>query len=364
MKAFNALIKPASSLCNMRCAYCFYTDVAEQRSIPSYGIMNESTARTIIDRIFEYIRSKPDYVVIFAFQGGEPTLSGIDFFRFFIDYVNSRKGEINCTYSLQTNGLLIDADWCKLFHNNNFLIGLSYDGMNDLHDMHRVDAFGKGTSRKLNEVMRLFNEYNVQYNILSVITKETTRRAKELYKSYKRNGLNHIQLIPCLKPLNAQKCGKYDLDPKQYAEFMKTLYSLWLEDKRKGNSINIRHFDNIEMLLNGQTPEQCGMHGSCTPQFVVEADGSVFPCDFYVLDEYKCGSVQENTINEISHSCGMKAFLNMEAPISPMCEKCEVHCLCHGGCKRYRSFYNETDSFCPNKELFLHVEICNQNQYY
>ena len=168
MKQITVLIKPASSLCNMRCAYCFYSDVSASRENPSFGIMKKETAETIIEHIF--IDLAPGDAITFAFQGGEPTLAGLDFFKFFTAAVDKRSAGVKVNYALQTNGLLLNEEFTGFLKDSGFLTGLSLDGPAALHNQNRADAGGGGTFGKVIRAKRLLDAIKAPYNVLAALT--------------------------------------------------------------------------------------------------------------------------------------------------------------------------------------------------
>lgn len=346
MPDFSTLIKPASSLCNLRCRYCFYADETTLRETPCYGIMTEETYKKIIDRAYEFTKSGR---VCFAFQGGEPTVAGLDFFRGFTEYADRTKpAGVTLNYSIQTNGMLIDNDWCELLHKYNFLVGLSIDGPENINDFCRVDGAGKGSYDRAMASAKLLKKHKVDFNILTVLTKQAASHPKQLWNFYKRNGFDFAQIIPCLAPLeDSSSSFDYTLTPHDYAEFLKTFFTVWSDELAKGNYISIRLFDNLVRMAMGERPEMCGMLGACSAQFVIEADGSVFPCDFFALDEYKCGNVFDNSFTEIGESEKVKEFLFKGFQKNSQCGKCRFYGICRGGCRRYREFYALEKDYCP-----------------
>lgn len=355
MRYFSALIKPASSLCNMSCSYCFYADVSNNRNVKSYGIMNIKTAKILIDKLYEKYVDETTFS--FAFQGGEPTLAGIEFFEEFASYAteNLRK-KSKIVFSLQTNGYSIDEKWCALFKKYNFLIGVSLDATKEIHDYYRKTNANDTTYKNVLNTIKLFDKFSVEYNILSVISRGFAKHPKAVFSSYMKNGFKFLQLIPCLNPIGIQINEKTDLTPRLYASFLIETFNLWENEIKKDNWISIREFENIILKLKGQMAEQCGMMGVCSPQFVMEADGSVFPCDFFVLDKYYSGSIIENSIEEIEKSEGIVRFLSDTISLHPLCKSCKVFNICKGGCKRYREFYKSEDGYCPYQE-FLYSTI-------
>lgn len=343
--SFSILIKPASSMCNLRCRYCFYADVSENRNVSSYGRMSSETAHTLIDRAFA---ASPSGTVSFAFQGGEPTVAGLDFFRDFTAYAQEHcpKG-VTLSYSLQTNGILLDDEWCAFLKEYGFLVGLSMDGHKKEHDLCRVDANGGGTFVQVMQTVTRLRAHKVDFNILTVLTKNLARHPQQLYSFYKKHDFKFVQIIPCLDPLDGEG-GDYSLTPELYASFLKTFFRIWLEEFRKGNYISVRLFDNLVRMAAGQAPEQCGMLGQCQCQFVAEADGSMYPCDFYVLDDYRMGNLTADDFAAMVQSEGIRKFLDdSESTKDDRCKDCWVRPICGGGCRRYRSFYFSKEGYCP-----------------
>lgn len=351
MNYFSCLIKPASSLCNMRCRYCFYFDEAQSRQVKSYGIMSQKTSENLINQIYAHVKAPAQ--VHFAFQGGEPTVAGLSYFNHFTAYAREHcPAGVKLAFAIQTNGLVIDEDWCRLFREFDFLVGISMDADRQTHDRNRLDASGKGTYNRIMASIRLMEKTGVAYNVLSVVTKQMARHPAAIFQAYLKNNIAFVQLIPCLSALDGSP-SPHDLTPEGYAAFMKSFFSLWYEQLVAGNYFSIRQFDNLVAMAQGRRAEQCGMHGFCTPQFIVEADGGVYPCDFYVLDKYLCGNVNENTVLEIGQSEGMKRFLQDDVQKNPLCANCPVLGLCGGGCKRYRSFYNQKPGYCPYQDFLV-----------
>ncbi|WP_097015184.1 radical SAM/SPASM domain-containing protein [Anaerocolumna aminovalerica] len=357
MNQFSMLIKPASSLCNMRCKYCFYSDVSEHREVKSNGIMNQETTDYLIDRTFEYVK-KP-CIITFAFQGGEPTVAGYDYFEYFTRRVEEvNKGQNKIQYSIQTNGQLMDEKFCKLFRKYNFLVGLSQDGPKEFHDVNRLGADKKGTFEHTNRAIKLMDQFHVEYNILSVITKQMAKKPQTLFRYYERRKFQYVQLIPCLKSLDFSPndpLNKYDLTPHEYASFLIDFFQQWYVAFKNNQYISIRQFDNLVYMLKGRPAEQCGILGHCSVQCVIEADGSVYPCDFYVLDDFKLGNLKENSFETMIQSSAAQKFLKFETPKNPLCKTCQVYPMCGGGCKRYRSFYAEEDNYCPYQDFLYQV---------
>jgi len=323
----------------MHCSYCFYSDVAASRNQAFMGIMSHEIADLLIINSLCVLEAG-DHIT-FAFQGGEPSLAGLDFFLHFTKKVkeSTPKG-VKVHYAMQSNGLLLNDDWCVFFRKNNFLIGLSLDGDAALHNQNRMDNYGKGTFNRVMDAKKMLNRHDVTYNILCVLTAESARRAKRLWNFIVREQISYIQFIPCLEPLeeNPRKTDdKTALSGERFYRFYSDLYPLWKKELEKGNLIYIRLFEELAAtLLGGQRPP-CSLSGICSPQIIVEADGSVYPCDFYVLDEHKVSNLTTHNLKDAFEAVAASDFLNKPQELSPLkkhCANCQHNIWCKGGCKR------------------------------
>ncbi|MFV0394990.1 MAG: radical SAM protein [Coprobacillaceae bacterium] len=349
MKHRSFLIKPASSLCNLACKYCFYCDIAKNRNTYSFGVMKNDVMESLV------VQSLSDDVthVTYAFQGGEPTLSGIQYFYNFIEYVNKTKTEKQIiSYAIQTNGYTLDEEWVKLFKENQFLVGISVDGYKENHDRFRPNQKGEGTYQKILDNVKLLKDNSIDYNILTVLTKTLAKHPDKLYRFYKQEGFDHVQLIPCL-PEQQHLVNKDPnaLTPKLFVSFYNKFYDLWQRDYMKGKYISITLFDNMIPMFKGVAPNQCGMLGICQPQFVIEADGSVYPCDFYTFEKYQLGNIKINTIKELSASKILHSFLHEPRRMSTSCSSCKFQKLCSGNCKALNVCYFDDKGYCGYQEF-------------
>ena len=358
MPPISLLIKPASSNCSLSCKYCFYHSIAENREIQSYGIMSIDTLESIVKKALRYA----DKMCAFAFQGGEPTIAGIDYFKKLIEFVklyNVKNVVVN--FSIQTNGILINEEWAEFLAKNNFLVGISLDGPKDIHNAHRIDAKNDGTFNKVMKAIELFNKFKVEYNILYVVTSQSARYANKIYSFFKENNFKYIQFISCLDALN-EKRGEhpYSLKPSDLEKFLKQTFDRWYEDFMKGDYVSVRYFDNLINIILGLRPEACNMNGRCQCQCVIEADGGVYPCDFYVIDKWKLGNIKDKEIEEIISCETAKAFIEISLPVAPECKKCEWYSICKGGCRREGDSFEEGNMalnyYCASyKEFFKYA---------
>lgn len=328
------LIKPASDLCNMRCRYCFYHDVAQNRAVQHMGLMEESVADALIAGAFDGAGRQTS--VSFAFQGGEPTVRGLPFFRHFVEEVrrvNIQNSPVQ--YAIQTNGLALDEDWCRFLAENRFLVGVSLDGDKALHDTHRVDAKGDGTWNRITAHLRLLQKAGAEVNALCVVTKQCARSPQKVYRALQKLGLRYHQYIACLDPLEAPRGSlPFSLTPEAYGKFLCGLFDAWYRDWRAGTYTSIRYFEDLVHLLLGEPASACATCGNCGAYCVVEGDGSVYPCDFFVLDPWRMGSVLSDRYEALLGAPAAQAFLARNAQRPAECQACPWLRLCGGGCKR------------------------------
>ncbi len=297
--------------------------------------MTRETLETIVSGALAYAGGSS---CTFGFQGGEPTLAGLDFFQHVIELQDKHNIQNSTVQnSIQTNGTLLDEKWAVFFRENNFLVGLSLDGYENLHDSYRRDALGNGTHRRVMEAVNLLNAFHVDFNVLAVATAQMCKNARQVYDFFMENGLVFQQYIPCLEPLGAQPGRQeYSLTPELYAHFLKTLFDAWYEDRKRETFVYIRYFENLAALLLRRFPESCDMNGVCSPQFAIESDGSVYPCDFYMLDAFKLGNLHVHSFEQIEQTRKESGFVERSMILNERCQKCEVAYYCSGGCRRLR----------------------------
>ena len=252
------MIKPASGMCNLRCKYCFYHDVAEHRSVPNTGCMAQQTAHRLIDQALAFAGGEQ---IAFAFQGGEPLLAGREYFRDFVGYVrrqNKKKSPV--FFSLQTNGILVDDEWADFFHQNHFLIGLSLDG-DRAGNKFRVGPDGGNSFDSILTAAHMLEKHQVDFNILTVVTGYTARNINRIYDFFKKQGFRYLQFIPCLRPFGDDSVSNLYMTDSEYEFFLVNLFNAYVKDYVRGNYVSIRQFDNWVHLYLDDPAEQCGAIG-------------------------------------------------------------------------------------------------------
>lgn len=351
MKQLSVLIKPASAVCNLRCKYCFYADLSRIRSVASHGIMEESLVNTMLEQIRREL--VPMDRITFAFQGGEPTLAGLSFFQHFTETVSQWDPRIHVEYTLQTNGILLDDTWCRFLKNHGFLVGLSLDLLPREHNEARVDPAGEGSWKQACAALALLKKHRVEHNVLCTLTNRIARHPREVWKQICKLDIQYVQFTPCLNDMEATEKGPYALEPRHFASFYKELFPLWLRDFRAGKYRSVKFFDDLVNLLAFGRVTACGMTGLCQNQIIVEADGSVYPCDFYCLDQYCLGNISADPLSVLLLSPGTAAFLHRSHTAPSLCASCRFEKICGGNCKRMQSSMCCTgdESYCGYRDF-------------
>ena len=272
----------------------------------------------------------------FAFQGGEPTLAGLDFFRRAVALQKQcgRPG-LRVENAIQTNGCSLDEEWAAFLARERFLVGLSLDGTRASHDAARRDSRGAGTFTRVLAAYKLLTAAGAAVNILTVVTPAVARQPDKVWDFYRQQGFAYLQFIPCLVPLGQPATGPQALTQKQYGDFLCAIFDRWCADLRQGRYVNVRYFENLLGLAAGRPPEECGLCGRCANQLVVESDGAVYPCDFYVLPQWRLGNIRTDALGDLLAAPGAAAF-TAPLPLSPRCQSCRWRPLCGGGCRRER----------------------------
>lgn len=347
MRYVTLLIKPASSICNMHCKYCFYHDVAGQREVMNKGIMKQDVMETLILKAFNSFSE--DSMITFAFQGGEPTCAGLSFFKHFVSFCKEHQGKHQVAYTLQTNGYLIDDEWAKFFAENHFMIGLSLDGFRENHNDLRLCNDNSDSYSRCMKALKCMRRHQVIHNILIVLTSQLSKYPEKLYEFIKKQKMEYVQLIPCMPDIHFEE-EDYALKPKEFFEFYDVFFNLWFEDYLKGNEFSVTLFDNLIPLFVGIPPQQCGYLGNCSRQMVIEGNGDIYPCDFYAMDEYITGNVMKDDFRSLAASSVYTKFLNEPKRKCNLCEKCRYVQICHGQCKRLNVCYYDED-YCGYQEF-------------
>lgn len=346
------LVKPVSGECNMRCRYCFY--YAAHTASGQVRRMSTST----LDRLISEACASSPLQVAFGWQGGEPTLAGLNFFREAVRLQKRyrRQGQ-RITNALQTNGLLLSEEWCQFLKENDFLVGLSLDGEKSQHDAERVDAGNQGTYDRVVQALRLLETHGVRYNVLAVVTPDLARRGRQTYRALRALGVKYIQFIPSVDSGFGDVPSRLLLTPGAYGNFLKNAYHEWLADLKSGQRVSVQFFESVAAMAIGQPPITCQLSGTCAGQLVVEHDGSLYPCDFMVRPEWRLGNLHEAPLSELLRGEELRQFMAWAVRLPEECRSCEFLRFCHGGCPHQRNMKgrdpSRPDYFCRSYKMFF-----------
>lgn len=346
------LIKPASAVCNLDCSYCFYLDrdADPYKELPA-RLMTNDTLERLVDNYLFY--SYP--ASTFAFQGGEPTLAGLPFFQKLVDLQqrHGRNGQ-SVSNALQTNGVLLDKDWGQLFREYKFLIGISLDGPEEVNDLYRFNKAGHGTWKNVMRGVEAMQKEKVDFNVLCVLSQSNVHKPREIYKFYRSLGIDYMQFIPLAEFDAEGKPFPFTITPEEYGRFMCEIFDLWWPERRR---IRVRFFDNLAEAIAGQKPGSCTMHETCDSYVVVEYNGDVYPCDFFVESSWKLGNVNLDSFPEIARRQKRYSFAVKKTLAHPECQVCEFQTICHGGCPKTRHGmhrqFEDLDYFCQAYKMIF-----------
>lgn len=326
MTPFQLLIKPAGPDCNLRCTYCFYRRVSRL-------FLSSRTHRMSREVLEEMIRQYLSFrfpVSCFSWQGGEPTLCGLDFFKEAtrLQMKHGQGGQL-VSNTFQTNGILLDREWCLFFNKYKFLVGLSLDGPEHLHDFYRMRSW-----EDVMRAARLLSDYHVEFNILAMVTRKSQTQAEELFYWFLDHGFHYLQFIPCLERLPEGGLAPFSATAEGYGDFLCELFDLWWENKDEG--ISIRLFDTMVERLVYRRSTFCIFSPACQSYLVVEHDGSVYPCDFFVRRDTCLGNLMEKPLDGFFRSSAYRDFSRRKSALPDECRACQWLSLCWGGCQKDR----------------------------
>lgn len=338
----------------MHCEYCFYCDEMKSREQSSYGMMSFNTLEQVVKKAL----SAAEGICNIAFQGGEPTLCGLDFYEQVVSLEEKYNvHQVKIQNALQTNGYGLDAKWAEFFASHNFLLGISLDGRKNTHNAYRHGINAEDSFEEVIKTLHLFDQYKVDYNILTVVNDKTVKQPRKIYELYRKNNWKYLQFIPCLSPLSLVEGQKtYSPNPGEYGDFLNELFDCWYVDLRKNEQPYIRQFENYVGILLGHAPDCCDQSGSCQIQYVIEADGSVYPCDFYAIDSHLLGNLVTDTFEEIDKRRKEIRFMERSVELRKQCSSCPYYPICRGGCFRHwkqQPSGEYRNMFCEGYRLFF-----------
>jgi uncharacterized protein len=372
------MCKPAGPDCNIRCRYCFYTEKEALFSPAGRHRMSRDVLEAYVQK---YIEAQPTTEVNFAWQGGEPTLMGLDFFRKAVDLQKKCAGDKRITNSLQTNGILLDDEWCEFLAAEDFLVGLSIDGPAEIHDRYRLDNAGRPTFRKTLAAMRRLQRRGARYNTLTSVTNENAKRPLEVYRFLKETGTQFMQFIPIVerapdehsrqlglrlvepRPGNEDESTDlmpWSVGPREYGDFLIAIFDEWLKADVGRTFVQI--FDVSLAAWMGHEPPLCNFAKRCGNAMIIEHNGDLYSCDHFVYPDHRLGNIMTDSVAQMVNHPAVRRLGDFKWEGLPsQCRECDVLFACHGGCPKNR-FARSNDGepglnyLCEGyKEFFGHV---------
>lgn len=355
----NILIKPAGPDCNIACRYCFYLGTAQL--YPNAAVHRMSDA--VLAMTVRQLLAQDLDAVSFSWQGGEPTLMGLPFFeRAVACEMRYGRGQ-SVSNALQTNGIRLDRSWAAFLAKYRFLVGLSLDGPEHVHDRYRVRLGGKGTWRTVNDRARLLLDAGVSVNALSVVTDYAVRHPQEIYDYLKASGLAFMQFIPChdRDPGDPTGMAAHSVPADAYGQFLCAIFDLWIADFIDGRpTTSVRFFEAVLHAYAGLPPRDCTLLQECGTYLVVEHNGDVYSCDFFVTPEGRLGNVMDGSLAGLLNGETQRAFGRVKTAQPSECLGCAWRAVCQGGCPRDRGTRGSpagVSYFCESfKALFAHAD--------
>lgn len=347
--AFQVMLKPIGPVCNLNCTYCYYLE--KQHIYP--GIDNFKLDQNLLELfIKDYIKAQDVPVVTFVWQGGEPTMLGVDYFKKAVELQKKYAGEKRIENSFQTNGTLLTDEFCAFFKENEFLVGLSIDGPKVLHDYYRVNKQGKPSWDKVMEGVSLLKKHKVEFNTLSVVNRKTGDHPLEVYRFLKDIGSTFLQFIPIVERITDEPKGdqqklvhhtfdrnarvtEWSVSPLQYGKFMSTIFDEWV--RNDVGRYYVQLFDVTLANWYGAAPGLCIFSETCGTAAVMEHNGDVYCCDHFVYPDYFLGNIRDKEVGQLMALPRQSMFgQDKKGTLPPYCQRCEVRFACHGDCPKHR----------------------------
>ncbi len=331
MQSFSLLVKPASADCNLACSYCFYARKKELYPESSAPRMDAAILDILIRRYME--TAQPVYSMIW--QGGEPALMGQSFFEQVIAAQKqyAPRGAYIAN-SLQTNGTLVNGKLSKLLKKYCFLVGCSIDGPAVLHDLHRKDCSGRGSHARVLRGVRLLREQGISPAALVLVSSGNVSEPLQVYRYLLAQGFDNLQFIPCVEFAPEGLLQSFSISGQQWGRFLLAVFNEWYAHKQW--NIIIRNFESIAAQCIRAQPAECRFCTKCDQYLVIEYNGDIYPCDFFVEERYKLGNIREMTFEEARNSSRYREFSNSKSQVPQECAECEYLALCLGDCLHYR----------------------------
>jgi uncharacterized protein len=375
-KPFHIMAKPHGAICNLNCTYCYYL---EKENLYAKGGREFRMSDAVLESyIRQFIQAQPGQQVSFAWQGGEPTLLGIPFFERVVELQEKYSAGKSVDNAFQTNGTLLDDEWGEFLARNKFLVGLSVDGPEELHDAYRVDKGGQPTHARVLRGLSFLKKHGVEFNTLTVVNRKNSYHPLKVYRFLKEIGSKYLQFIPVveqqasapdpnglvlLKPYARQETqiSEWSVEPLQFGYFLSTVFDEWV--RQDVGRVFVQAFDVALESWAGVPQSLCVFSPQCGQALVVEHNGDLYSCDHFVYPENKLGNILERTLQGMLHSSQQKNFGSAkEFSLVSDCRQCDVRFACNGECHKHRFASTASGEYGMNylcagyKHFFRHID--------
>ncbi|MFV2035339.1 MAG: anaerobic sulfatase maturase [Halocynthiibacter sp.] len=369
---FHIMSKPIGPRCNIACEYCYYLEKEKLYPAEKKFRMAPDTLESYISQLIETSREAGMAEAPFTWQGGEPTILGVDYFRRILALQKKYASQgIQITNSLQSNGILLNDEWGQFLKENGFLVGISIDGPKKVHDRYRLDRAGRPTFDAVMRGLEVLQRHGVEHNVLTVVQRANAGKGKEIYKFLKGLGIEYMQFIPIVeRAQNGALAGapQVDMDPdnavtswsvrpRAYGKFLTDLFDIWF--RHDIGRIFVQFFDTQLGMWMGRGSSLCVFAENCGAGLAVEHDGSLYSCDHYVYPKYRLGNLTETPLRELVWSQKQREFgRDKTNGLTAQCKACSFRFACNGGCPKHR-FAKAKDGedghnyFCESYTMFF-----------
>jgi len=387
LKRMHVMVKPTGSLCNLDCSYCYYLSKQELLGKPEQWRISDDVLETFIRQYFEGQNCKE---IVFSWQGGEPTLLGLEFFKKVVELEKKYcPTHVRCENDLQTNGTNLDEAWCGFLREHGFLVGLSLDGPKGLHDHYRKDRSGQGSFDRVFRAAKLLKKHKVNFATLSCVNRLTAKHPLDVYRFLRDEiGAPRIQFIPIVEPVGFRRVAPWrwdtrlmpvmgaprarpgtpesvvedwSVDPEDWGDFLCRIFDEWL--RKDLGKVYVHYFDAAVETWMGHISPLCTQSPMCGKGLALERDGALYSCDHFVYPEYRIGNVRERPLEEMAYSEMQERFGKSKEGLLPeYCRECAYEFACFGECPKNR-FIKTPDGaaglnyLCPGwKKFFSHID--------
>lgn len=356
---FVVMAKPVGPLCNLNCGYCYYLGTERYYSNPHRFRMSDTQLEQFISN---YIKSSPGPVVQFTWHGGEPTLAGLDFYKRALELEKKYLPEgWSCWNNLQTNGVLLDDEWCSFLARERFDVGLSIDGTEWLHDEYRKDHNGNGTYTQAFEAVKRLQSYGIQPDLLCTVTSSIAKEPVAVYRALRELGTGWIQFIPIVRRTPEGQVTPDSVPGDAYGDFLCAIFDEWIQNDI--GKLNVQFFAETMLVWSGGTTNMCWMAPTCGRVPVVEHDGSVYSCDHFVTPDHRIGNINDSPLSELLELPRQRSFgTDKRERLPAQCRSCRWLDVCNGGCPKDRFAFTAggdpgLNYLCSgNQRFFTHAE--------